>query len=67
MPRYQCRFFDENEVVVRVEVLGSSDDRDAQREARTLMGRTGRFSGYELLEDGRKIDVYRPFKLTPAT
>lgn len=62
MPMYQCRFFNENEQVVRVEVLGSSDDRDARREARNLMIRTGRFSGYELLEDGRKVDVYKTVK-----
>jgi len=62
MPRYQCRFFNETEEVVRIEVLGASDDRDAHREARTLMAKTGHFSGYELLEDGRRVDVYRPIQ-----
>lgn len=66
MPIYQCRFFNEDEKVVRVQALGSSDDRGAHREARTLMARTGHFSGYELLEDGRKVDVYKPAKLTAA-
>jgi hypothetical protein len=62
MPTYQCRFFNESDEIVRVEVLGSSDDREARREARILMARAGNFAGYELLEDGRKFDAYRPIK-----
>lgn len=67
MPMYECRFFNEKEQVVRIEILDSSDDRDARREARNLMIKTGRFSGYELLEDGRKIDAYKAVKLGPVS
>jgi hypothetical protein len=62
MPTYQCCFLDENEEIVRIEVLGSRDDRDAHREAMILMAKIGRFSGFELWDDRRKIDVYRPVK-----
>jgi hypothetical protein len=60
MPRYQCRFLDENEKVVRIEVLGYCDDGDAHREAMTLMARIGHFSGFELWDDGRKVGEYKP-------
>ena len=60
MPLYQCHFFNQEEQVVRVITLGSSDDRDARREARILMVRTGRFAGYEVVENGRRVDIYHP-------
>jgi hypothetical protein len=60
MPHYQCHFFNKEEQVVRTEALGSSDDRDACREARMLMGKTGSFAGYEVSENGRRVDIYRP-------
>jgi hypothetical protein len=62
MPTYQCCFFDENEKTVRTEVLGARDDLCARREARTLMTRVGRFFGYELWTEGRKVEVYTPVK-----
>jgi hypothetical protein len=59
MPTYQCHFLDENERVVRIENLGScGHDRDAHREARLLLAKVGHFFGYELWQDGRKIEVY---------
>jgi hypothetical protein len=66
MSRYECCFLDENDKVVRIEVLGSCDDGDAHREAMTLMAKIGRFSGFELWDDGRKVDVYRPIKIGAA-
>ena len=66
MPRYQCCFLDESAEIVRIEVLDSCDDRDACREAMTLMARIGRFCGFELWDDGRKVDVYRPIKIGAA-
>jgi hypothetical protein len=33
MSRYECCFLDENDKVVRIEILGSCDDGDAHREA----------------------------------
>ena len=62
MPTYQCCFLDENEKTVRTEVLGARDNADAHREARSIMMRVGRFSGYELWAEGRKVDEYRPVK-----
>ena len=62
MPTFQCCFFDENEEIVQTQVLGSRDELDARREAVTLMMRVGRFSGYELWGEGRKIAEYRPVK-----
>jgi hypothetical protein len=63
MPTYQCCFLDENEQTVRTEVLGSRDEVDARREAKTLMMRVGRFAGYELWVEGRKIAEHRPKKV----
>jgi hypothetical protein len=62
MPKYQCRFLDESEKTVRAEVLAASDDLDAHREAMTLLMRVGRFSGYELWDEGRKVEGYQPAK-----
>ena len=62
MPTFQCYFLDQNEQTVRIEVLGARDEADARREAVTLMTRVGRFSGYELWVEGRKIAEYRPVK-----
>lgn len=63
MPQYQCHFLDENEKVVRVENLGScDDDSHAHREARTLLAKVGHFSGYELWEHDRLVDVCKPVK-----
>lgn len=62
MPTFQCCFLDQNEQTVRIEVLGARDEADARREAVTLITRFGRFSGYELWVEGRKIAEYRPVK-----
>jgi hypothetical protein len=62
MPTYQCCFLDENDKTVRTEVLGACDDLDARRKAMTLMTRVGRFSGYELWAEGRKVEIYRSVK-----
>jgi len=67
MPTYQCCFLDGSGQIVRTEVLGSRDDLDAHREAITLMTRAGRFSGYELWAEGRKVEVYRPVKESEST
>lgn len=67
MPIYQCEFLDENERVVRVENLGScDDDNDAHRQAMTLLAKVGHFTGYELWQAGRKVDVYKSVKLGAA-
>ena len=52
---------------MRIENLGScDDDSHAHRDAMTLLARVGLFSGYELWEDGRKVDVYPLVKLGAA-
>jgi hypothetical protein len=62
VPKYQCCFRDESGKTVRTEFLAASDDLDARREAMTLMMRVGRFSSYELWDEGRKVDKYQPVK-----
>jgi hypothetical protein len=62
MPIYQCYFLDENQKTLRTQVLGARDYADARREAMSIMARVGRFSGYELWAEGRKVDEYRPVK-----
>ena len=66
MPKYQCRLFNENEALVRVEELSSGNDFEARSEAKKLMIRTGKFRGYELWHQGRKIEDYRPAAGTPS-
>jgi hypothetical protein len=62
MPTYECRFFDEHEQPLRTETFRANDERDAHREAMTRFTRIGRFLGYELWTEGRKIETYRPIK-----
>jgi hypothetical protein len=62
MPTYECCFLDENEQTLRTETFRAYDDRDAHREVMTRLTRVGRFAGYELWAEGRKIEVYRPVK-----
>ena len=57
MPTYECCFLDENEQTVRTETFRADDDRAAHREAMTGMMRVGRFSGFELWAEGRKVEV----------
>jgi hypothetical protein len=59
MPRYRCCFLSEDGQVTRVEELNSYDDGDAHRDAVSLLSRIGRFSGYELWRDGRKVDEFK--------
>jgi hypothetical protein len=59
MSRYRCCFFNEEGQVARVEELAGYDDREANRDARSVLLRTGKFSGYELWRDGRKIEAHR--------
>jgi hypothetical protein len=42
--------------IARLEELNSYDDGDARREPMLLLAKTGRFSGYELWREGRKVD-----------
>jgi hypothetical protein len=60
MPTYECCFLDENEQTVRTEAFRAYDDLDARRQAMTRMMRVGRFSGYELWVEGRKVVMDRP-------
>ena len=60
MPMYQCCFLDATGSPVRTQALGSSDDRDAHREAMSLLVRTGRFSGFELWSGDLRIEIYQP-------
>ena len=60
MPLYRCCFLDETGSAVWTQALGSSDDRDAHREAMALLVRTGRFSGFELWEGDLRIEIYQP-------
>ena len=63
MSKYQCRFLNESEqAVVRLMLLRSSDGYSARREVMNLIGTTKDFDGYQLWEDGRMIDAYRPGK-----
>jgi hypothetical protein len=67
MPKYQCHFLGDSKSVVRIESLGSCDcDSDAHRQAMTLLVKVGHFSGYELWEDGRKVEAYTPVKAGSA-
>lgn len=63
MPRFRCCFLNDDAQVLRVEEFNCQDDRDASRSAASLMVKIGRFSGYELWREGRKVDDYRPAKL----
>ena len=60
MPMYQCCFLNATGSPVRTQALGSSDDRDARREAMALLVRTGRFSGFELWSGDLRIEIYQP-------
>jgi hypothetical protein len=61
--KYQCRFIDESEqAVVRLMLLRSTDGYNARREIVSLIGKTKDFDGYQLWEDGRMVDAYRPAK-----
>jgi len=62
MPTYECCFLDEDEQTVRTEVFRARDDLDAHREVMTRMTRVGRFSGFELWVEGRKVVIDRPAK-----
>jgi hypothetical protein len=64
--RYRCCSFNEDDEVVRIEELASYDEDDARREAIFLLAKSGRFSGYELWRDGRKVDEYRPIRPAAA-
>jgi hypothetical protein len=67
MARYRCCFLDEDGQVARVEELAGYDDREAHRDATSLLVRTGRFSGYELWRDGRKVEAYKRVSGTAKT
>jgi hypothetical protein len=67
MSRYRCFFLNQDGQVARVEELNSYDDSDAHRDAVSLLTRTGRFSGYELWRDGRKVDEYKPLNAATAS
>jgi hypothetical protein len=54
--RYRCCFLNEDDQVVKVEELNSSDDLEAHFDAMSLTAKNGGFSGYELWRDGRKVD-----------
>ena len=60
MPMYQCCFLDAAGSPVWTQALGSSDDRDAHREAVALLVRTGRFSGFELWSGDLRVEIYQP-------
>jgi hypothetical protein len=62
MPTYECCFLDRDDQIVRTEVFRAYTDLDARREAMTRMTRVGRFSGYELWVEGRKVVIDRPIK-----
>jgi len=62
MAAYQCCFLDGNGQVVRTEVLRPGDEVRVHRDAMALVTRAGRFSGYELWAEGRKVEMYRPLK-----
>jgi hypothetical protein len=66
--RYRCCFLNEADHVVRIEPtkscgrieeLVSYDHDEARREAMFLLAKTGRFSGYELWRDRRKVDEFK--------
>jgi hypothetical protein len=59
MARYRSCFLNQDGQVARVEELAGYDDREARRDATSLLVRTGQFSGYELWRDGRKVEAYR--------
>jgi hypothetical protein len=65
MPIYGCCFLDKDGQTLRTEAFRACDDLDARREAMTRMTRVGRFSGYELWVEGRKVVAHGPVKNTP--
>jgi|HubBroStandDraft_6_1064221.scaffolds.fasta_scaffold456002_1 hypothetical protein len=60
MPTYECSFLDESGQIVRTEMFRAPADLEARREVMTRMTRVGRFAGYELWVEGRKVVVERP-------
>jgi hypothetical protein len=60
MPTFHCHLLDLSGVVVRTEVLRASDEHDAHRDAMSLVMKIGRFAGYELWENGRRLAGYKP-------
>jgi hypothetical protein len=66
MPSYECCFFDRERKIVRSEVLRASGDLEAHREIMARMMRVGRFSGYELRCEGRKVEAYGSLNQTKA-
>jgi hypothetical protein len=59
MARYRCCFLNEDDEVLPIEELESHDHDDARREAMFLLAKTGRYSGYELWRDGRKVEEFK--------
>jgi hypothetical protein len=64
MPLYRCLFLREDGYVARIEELYSGDDGDAHCDALYLLTRAGDFSGFELWQEGRKVDEYGLIKPT---
>ena len=58
--KYRCFFFGEKEQVTGLTLFRSADALDARREILTHLCETKYFDGYELWEDGRIVDRYRP-------
>jgi len=58
-PLYRCLFLDKDSQVVRIEEFVSYDDDEARREAMFFLAKNGRFAGYELWRDSRKVDEFK--------
>jgi hypothetical protein len=64
MPLYRCFLLREDGQVGTIEDLNCYDDGEASRDASHLLN--GKYSGFELWRDGRKVDEFRPVKPAPA-
>jgi hypothetical protein len=58
-PLYRCLFLDKDGQVVRIDEFVSYDDDEARREAMFFLAKSGRFAGYELWRDSRKVDEFK--------
>jgi hypothetical protein len=52
-------FLDKDGQVVRIDEFVSYDDDEARREGMFFLAKSGRFAGYELWRDSRKVDEFK--------
>jgi hypothetical protein len=55
---YRCYLLDEDHHIAAVEVIECRDDRDAKRRAEEILAAQPVFSGAELWDRDRRVDVH---------